>query len=175
MPHYATLSTAECNAIHIAREYAPDAARKAMKREIFSRAKIAFGIPATHKMVVETDVQNSGAGVLKNRETRESYELNADGKWIGAANGAVPQRWFKLPKDKLHEAITDMLDNLEASDETIDSQEEQPNAVKIINPGTNDVVVIDGNGHAWVRNDADAFGYDAAAASSHEEEDDHPY
>ena len=70
MPRYATLSTAECNAVHIAREYAPDAARKAMKREIFSRAKAAFGIPATHKMVVETDVQNSGAGVLKNRETR---------------------------------------------------------------------------------------------------------
>ncbi len=173
----ASLSHAECNAIHILREMANDATRKQVKREIFARAKSAFGIPPTHKLVVETDVSNANAGVLRNKATREAYELApASGKWIHA-NGANPaaKRWFKLPAANLHEAVLDALEAMDANGDSIQAGDAMPNAVKIVDPGTHQVVV-DQHGNAWVELEADAFNLDSLIESHDEEEDDdHPY
>ena len=173
MAQYATLSTAECNAIHIAREYAPDQARKAMKREIFSRAKVHFGIPANHKLVVETDVAIANHGVLKNKTTREQYLLDeTTGRWTGAANGAnaaSPKLWFKLPADELQQAIVDALDNLDANSDNITSLNTQPIGTKVID-NQEDKVIVAANGDVWVWLDADAYG----EHEEHESEDE-PY
>lgn len=174
MPQFAALSHAECSAIHILREMANDSARKSVKRELFAKAKTNFGIPVAHKLVVETDIMNPNAGILRNKQTRETYELNESGRWIhAAANGAViGQRWFCLPARLVQQAVIDALDNEEASDETITASDTQPRASAVILPGSDDTVVVDAAGNMWVQLDADAY---EQQSSTSEAEDDTPY
>jgi hypothetical protein len=171
----ASLSHAECNAIHILREMANDATRKQVKREIFSRAKVAFGIPATHKLVVETDVQNSTAGILRNKATRETYELApATGKWIHANGANSAKRWYLVKADDVAQALRDALDSMNPDDITASTvKPTAPASATFTDNGDNIVVMNDGN--AWIELDADAYEAEAVTPSHDEEEDDHPY
>jgi hypothetical protein len=161
---YAKLSTAECHAIKIARDYAPTDARRAMKREVFARAKVQFGIPANHKLVAEVDVDSGAdnAGVLKNKSTREAYTLDDQGKWIhaaatGAAGAAAAKRWYQVPVERLHEALIDMLDNMDAAgNDDIVASESAPNAATTI-AIEGEQMIIDVMGNAWVLASKDAY------------------
>jgi hypothetical protein len=175
MAHYASLSHAECNAVHILREMADDKTRKAVKAQIFSRAKIAFGIPPEHKLVVETDVNVAGAGTLKNKATRETYLLSeTTGKWVNAQNGST-KRWFRLSNDDLFGAVTEALDAVDGvGRDNITSQVEQPADIQmIVHPNSDQKVVVDTHGNLWVQMDADA--YESTDTPDEEEEDDAAY
>jgi hypothetical protein len=175
MPHYAALSHAEANAIHILREMADAPTRKKVKAQIFARAKIQFGIPADHKLVVEVDTQVAGAGTLKNKATRETYLLSeTTGKWVNATNGTTGQRWFKLPADALYDAIIEAQDSADANGDNIASQADKP-AGATAHP-KDDAILLDRDGSIWVQRDADTYG-DATddTPDEEEEDDDHPY
>lgn len=165
---YAKLSVAECNAIHIVREMGSSDVRKQVKREVFARAKSAFGIPPAHKLVTETDVQNPDAGLLRNKATRETYELNAEGKWIGAAAAVAAKRWFRLNANNLHSAITEALDAQHSMDQPMSSMVAMPVNRMVLNAGTEEALVIDMSGNVWVKLDEDT--YDTSESS---EDDDH--
>ncbi len=168
---YAKLSDAECSAIHIARAYAPTDARKTMKREIFSRAKVAFGIPANHKLLCDVDVNEPNHGVLKNKATREPYELNVEGKWIGAQNGAnAVLKWFKVDAIDLHDAIIEHLDN--ELDGEIEWMAHEPAGHKftVSKFGTDRRICVQANGDTYIELAADAY-----ETEQQEEDDDLPY
>lgn len=175
MPQYAKLSDAECSAIHIARAYAPTDARKTMKREIFSRAKVAFGIPPQHKMLCDVDVNEPNHGVLKNKATREAYELNDNGKWVGGANGTnvapMPKRWFKVDTDDVLDSLIDKLDQQDRDDIKWTDVEPAGHKFEAEYGGDNARVVIAADGTAWVQLDKDAY----EVEPEQEEEDDLPY
>jgi hypothetical protein len=124
--------------------------------------------------VVEVDTQVAGAGTLKNKATRETYLLSeTTGKWVNAQNGTTGQRWFKLPADALHDAITEALDNVDANGDNIASQADKP-AGAVANP--QDASILMGvDGAIWVQLDADAYGEATDETNDEEEEDDPAY
>ncbi len=172
---FAKISDAECTAIHLLRVYAPNDSRRNAKREIFARAKVAFGIPADHKMTVEVDVAKPDAGVLKNKVSRATYELGEDGKWVHAAAAAAQaKRWFKLPIENLFDTIHEGIDSIDNIGGAIMSQVDQPASSVMFGVNTNNAVVVASNGDVWIQLDADAFDSEDASTST-EEDDDLPY
>lgn len=107
---FAKLSPAQAASIKLAKDHSNDATRKAIKKEVFAAARLAFGIPAEHKLNAEIDPTNPSYGLLRNSTTRDVYRLGTDGRWVNAAPVAAPadpKRWFKVTN--VAETLTDAL------------------------------------------------------------------
>lgn len=109
-----------------------DAAKKAMRKQLFAAIKARLGIPADHALKVELDDSRSSVykKVLR-KKGNAPYDLHADGKWTGwtgrpvvtqgptpsavtastvyptHVQGESPRRFFRLDDD----GVQSVLDN----------------------------------------------------------------
>jgi phosphoserine aminotransferase len=155
---YAKISAAQAMSINLARAHASDADRKTMKKEIFTDARRAYGIPDDHKIVVETDSNSTNYCVIKNRETRQPYPLGDDGRWSSAASEhaeAIEWLWVQVAQD---EAVTALRDHVMVQDEYPAVMRHAPNGTSF-----GDNLVTSFAGQVWVRMDRDDLDTDHLA------------
>lgn len=96
---FAKLSPAQAASIKLAKDHSSADVRKAIKKEVFGNARLAFGIPDDHKISAEIDPTDVNYGLIRNSRTRDVYRLGADGRWVDAAPVAAPAaavRFFKV-------------------------------------------------------------------------------
>lgn len=149
---FATLPSAFASSIKIAKQYATDDERKALKKDLFAQAKEAYGIPSSIKLKVNIeDTDDSEYLVLKDAATGEKFELTAAKKWVRAlatpAPVQVPKRWFETGIDAAT-LIDEATMNIDTANWD-DGFDDKPGGVCITDEDGREVV-ISGDGTVFV-------------------------
>lgn len=116
-----------------------------VRKEVFAQAKAAFAIPEKHKVKVELDPASPNYLDIRRKTDNSLYELNSNGKWVGAeaeAPAAETKAVLKLTADSIKERAVEAFDEGDATKVPLTSM-----------AGINeDILVKDGN--VYVRVDA---------------------